>query len=113
MCLIDRIREKLKKADSNKSKLAENSEYLDASLAKHTDVYQKRLSTLTATEYKVFMLLREGFSIRECSQRLDMKQMAVNRYVTGIYHKLNVTTTAELIVEYRERDQACPFQDKP
>ena len=113
MCLIDRIREKLKKADPDKPKLAENSEYLGASLVKHTDAYQKGLSALTAIEYKVFMLLREGFSIRECSQRLNMKRRAVNRHVGGIYYKLNVTTTAELIVKYREKDQTCSLQNKP
>jgi DNA-binding CsgD family transcriptional regulator len=112
LCLIDRICEKLKKANSNKPKCAESSEQSGISLIKH-DAYQKGLSALTITEHKVFMLLREGFSVSECSQRLNMKRRAVNRHVDGIYYKLNVTTTAELIVKYREKDETCSLKSKP
>ncbi|MDD2269066.1 MAG: LuxR C-terminal-related transcriptional regulator [Eubacteriales bacterium] len=64
--------------------------------------YQARLSTLNTTEYKVFMLLREGFSKKECAQRLNMKRRAANNYIRTILHKLYVRNTAELIVKYRE-----------
>lgn len=64
--------------------------------------YQARLSTLNTTEYKVFMLVREGFSKKECAQRLKMKRRVVNNYIKTILHKLYVRNIAELIVKYRE-----------
>lgn len=89
MFLIDKIRMKFNKA--KKTALHEN-----------TGAYQQRLSLLTTLEYRLFMLLYEGFSKEECSQRLNMKRSDVNKYVKSIYFKLNVRSTAELIVKYHE-----------
>lgn len=61
----------------------------------------KALSTLTEQEYKVFMLIREGFSKKECSQRLTMKRGVVNKVVADIFHKLSVRTITELIIKYQ------------
>ena len=68
----------------------------------NSGTYQERISLLTTSEYKVFMLLREGFKKNECSQRLDMKRGEVNSHVKRIYRKLNVGSLAELIVKYRD-----------
>ncbi len=70
----------------------------------HGDVgaYQQRLSLLTTLEYKIFMLLREGFKTKECSQRLNLKRGDVRDCVKSIYRKLDVSSLAELIVKYHE-----------
>lgn len=64
----------------------------------------QRLSTLTNQEYLVFMLLREGFSKDECSQRLGMKRSDINKHIKLIYRKLSVRTNAELIMIYKEAE---------
>ncbi|MDD2362076.1 MAG: LuxR C-terminal-related transcriptional regulator [Oscillospiraceae bacterium] len=87
--MIDKIRMKFNKAE--KAALHENAE-----------AYHERLSRLTTSEYKLFMLLREGFTKNECSQRLNMKRRDVNSHVKRIYSKLHVRSLAELIVKYRE-----------
>lgn len=73
-----------------------------STLSENTEASLKRLSLLTTLEYKVFMLLREGFSKKECSQRLKMKRGDVENHVKSIYSKLNVRSAAELIVKYRK-----------
>ena len=89
MFLIDKIRQRFAKAE--RSVFHEN-----------VGDYQERLSRLTTSEYKVFMLLREGFTKKECSQRLNMKRRDVNSHMKRIYNKLHVSSLAELIVKYRE-----------
>lgn len=63
--------------------------------------YQQSISLLTTLEYKVFMLMREGFSKKECAQRLNMRRSDIKKYVKSIFFKLNVRSSAELIVKYR------------
>jgi len=63
---------------------------------------QIRLSTLTTSELKVFMLLREGFTNKECSERLNLKRSEVKKITKNIFRKLDVKSTAELIVKYHE-----------
>lgn len=67
-----------------------------------TEAHQQRLSLLTTPEYKIFMLLREGFSNKECSQRLNMRRGDINGHVKSIYSKLSVRSSAELIMKYHE-----------
>lgn len=62
----------------------------------------QRLSLLTTEEYKVFMLLREGFTEKECAQRLGLRRGEVKKRTKSIYRKLHVRSLAELIVKYHE-----------
>lgn len=71
-------------------------------LHENIHAYRQKLSLLTTSEYKVFMLLREGFTKKECSQRLNMKRGEVRDCGKSIYSKLNVRSLSELIVKYRE-----------
>ena len=64
--------------------------------------YGQRLSLLTTEEYKNFMLLREGFTKKECAKRLNMKRSEARDCVKSIYWKLHIRSLAELIVKYRE-----------
>lgn len=91
MFLLDKIRMRLSKVK-------------ETALHENTGAYQQRLSQLTTLEYKLFMLLREGFSKKECSQRLNMKRSDVNIYVKTILKKLNVRSLTELIVKYRKEN---------
>jgi DNA-binding NarL/FixJ family response regulator len=68
----------------------------------------RKLSALTTQEIMVFMLLREGFSKDECSQRLGVKRRDLNRHIRLIYRKLNVRTNAELIMKYKEAEYGYP-----
>lgn len=88
MFLMDKIRKRFNKSER-------------VALHENTEAYQEKLSRLTTSEYKVFMLLREGFTIKDCSQRLNMKRGEVRNYAKSIYLKLNVNSLTELIVKYR------------
>ena len=88
MLLIDKIRKRFNKSER-------------VALHENTEAYQEKLSRLTTSEYKVFMLLREGFTKKECSQRLNMKRRDVKDCAKSIYIKLGVKSLTELIVKYR------------
>ena len=68
----------------------------------NVEAYRQRTKQLTIMEYKIFMLLREGFSVKECSQRLNMKRREVKIYLKSIFKKLKVRSLVQLIIEYRE-----------
>lgn len=89
MSWLDKLR--IRKRQPEQSVLRENA---------HT--YHQRLSLLTTLEYKVFILLREGFTKKECSQRLNLKRGEVKDCTKSIYSKLEVSSLAELIVKYHE-----------
>lgn len=74
----------------------------EPALDENAHAYHQRLSLLTTLEYKVFMLLREGFTKKECSQRLNLKRGEVKDCTKSIYSKLDVSSLAELIVKYHE-----------
>lgn len=103
MFFVDRFRKKTKAKTDKTMPINNQIGKVQRSLSEIPGVCQKGLAVLTEQESKVFMLLREGFSVTECSQRLNIKRRDVNRRVAGIYHKLNVRTIAELIIKYRER----------
>jgi len=67
----------------------------------NADAYKDNLTLLTQLEYKLYMLLREGFSKKECAQRLSMRRGDVKTHVKSIYYKLGVNSISELIVKYR------------
>lgn len=68
----------------------------DAELSK-----QKRVSLLTPREHDLFLLLLEGYTLKECAKKLTVKYSTANTHMTGIYRKLEVNTRAELIIYYR------------
>ena len=64
-----------------------------------------RLALLTPRERELFMLLLEGYTLKESAQRLSVKYSTVNTHMTGVYKKLNVNSRAELIIRYRDAGQ--------
>lgn len=104
MALIDKLKhiltsERRKKADSDaqKSKIYPFGKELNIT----TEEKKKRISLLTQREYELYMLLLEGFTLKESANQLFIKYSTANTHMTGIYKKLGVNSRAELIINYR------------
>lgn len=61
----------------------------------------QRIAMLTPRERELFLLLLEGYTLKESAKQLSVKYSTVNTHMTGIYKKLNVNSRAELIIRYR------------
>ncbi len=62
----------------------------------------ERLVLLTPREKELFLLLLEGYTLKESAKRLAIKYSTANTHMTGIYKKLKVNSRAELIIRYRD-----------
>jgi DNA-binding CsgD family transcriptional regulator len=60
----------------------------------------KRIMSLTPREHDLFLLLLEGFTLKESAKQLSVKYSTANTHMTSIYKKLNVNSRAELIINY-------------
>ena len=65
---------------------------------------RERVLGLTPREYELYLLLLEGFTLRESAKQLSVKYSTANTHMTGIYKKLGVKSRAELIINYRSVD---------
>jgi len=63
---------------------------------------KERVYSLTAREKDIYLLLLEGFTLKEVAQQSGIKYSTANTHMTGIYRKLGVNTRAELIINYRD-----------
>ncbi len=61
----------------------------------------ERLALLTPRERDLFLLLLEGYTLKESANQLSVKYSTANTHMTGIYKKLGVNSRAELIIRYR------------
>ena len=66
------------------------------------DAKQKNIAHLTPREHDLYLLLLEGFTLKESAKQLSIKYSTANTHMTGIYKKLNVNSRAGLIINYRE-----------
>jgi len=62
---------------------------------------QKRIAQLTPREYDLYLLLLEGFTLKESAERLLIKYSTANTHMSGVYRKLGVKSRAQLIINYR------------
>ena len=62
---------------------------------------QKKIAQLTNREYELYLLLLEGFTLKESADQLSIKYSTANTYMTGIYKKLGVNSRPVLIINYR------------
>jgi DNA-binding CsgD family transcriptional regulator len=62
----------------------------------------KKVMQLTPREYDVYLLLLEGYTLKECADKLSIKYSTANTHMTGVYKKLGINTKAELIINYRD-----------
>lgn len=63
---------------------------------------QVRVAQLTPREKDLYLLLLEGFTLKESAKQLGVKYSTANTHMTGIYKKLEVKSRAELIINYRD-----------
>lgn len=114
MALLDRLNRLLHSKNQNKDHQAA-SEQIDKSSTEEESVSrkqlsdsdaskQKRVALLTPREHDLYLLLLEGYTLKECSKRLSVKYSTANTHMTGIYRKLGVNSRAELIIDYRGID---------
>lgn len=75
----------------------ENNKFIEPALPS-----EKISAKLTTREADVFRLLVEGYTLKECAQKLEIKYSTINTHMTSIYKKLNVKSRAELIIRYRD-----------
>ena len=62
---------------------------------------ETRVAQLTPREHDLFLLLLEGYTLKECAAHLGVKYSTANTHMTGVYRKLGVRSRAELIIGYR------------
>lgn len=62
----------------------------------------ERLALLSPRERDLFLLLLEGYTLKESANQLSVKYSTANTHMTGIYKKLSVNSRAELIIRYRD-----------
>jgi len=62
---------------------------------------QERIAQLTPREYDLYLLLLEGFTLKESAERLLIKYSTANTHMSGVYRKLGVKSRAQLIINYR------------
>ena len=79
--------------------VTKNAKFLDLS----HDEKSECISSLSARERETFLLLLEGFTLKECSNQMGVKYPTANTYMTAVYKKLKVNTSAELIINYHEK----------
>lgn len=63
------------------------------------------VAQLTPREHDLYLLLLEGFTLKESAKQLGVKYSTANTHMTGIYRKLGVRSRAELIINYRDVDR--------
>lgn len=62
---------------------------------------QMRVSQLTPREHDLYLLLLEGFTLKESAEQLSIKYSTANTHMSSIYKKLGVNSRAGLIINYR------------
>ena len=62
----------------------------------------EQIALLTPREHELFLLLLEGYTLKESAKQLSIKYSTANTHMTGIYKKLIVSSRAELIIKYHD-----------
>lgn len=94
MALFDKFRQMLIPEEERKKK-----EY---PVKKQDADRNVRVAQLTPREHDLYLLLLQGFTLKESAQQLSVKYSTANTHMTSIYKKLGVKSRAELIINYRD-----------
>jgi len=119
MALFEKIKFKLisdKSRQEHKNSDVENipePPFTEDRMNTAADERQQRISLLTARERELFLLLLQGFTLKESAKRLSVKYSTANTHMTGIYKKLQVNSRAEMIIGYWNTGVAQNQQNKP
>ncbi len=62
---------------------------------------KERISVLTPRELDVFLLLLEGYTLKETAKHLGISYSTANTHQMAIYKKLGVNSKTELIINFR------------
>lgn len=62
---------------------------------------RRKAANLTVRERELYLLLLEGFTLKEAANNLGVKYSTANTHMTSIYKKLEVNSRAQLIINYR------------
>lgn len=65
------------------------------------DDKERRVEKLTPREHDLYLLLLEGYTLKESAMQLSIKYSTANTHMSGVYRKLGVNSRAELIINYR------------
>ncbi|MEA4888553.1 MAG: LuxR C-terminal-related transcriptional regulator [Clostridiaceae bacterium] len=65
-----------------------------------------RVQSLTQREQETFALLLDGYTLKEAAQQMGVKYSTANTHMTELYRKLGINSRAELIIYYREFNNA-------
>jgi DNA-binding NarL/FixJ family response regulator len=63
----------------------------------HVELHEQRRVELTAREWEVLELLREGLSTRAIAERLGISAVTVRRHISAAHHKTGTHSRAELL----------------
>ena len=63
---------------------------------------KEKVTLLTPREHDLYLLLLEGFTLKESANQLSIKYSTANTHMTSIYKKLGVNSRAGLIINYRD-----------
>lgn len=66
-----------------------------------TDGKKELIAHLTPREHELYLILLEGYTLKESAEQLLIKYSTANTHMTSIYKKLEVKSRAELIIKYR------------
>lgn len=112
MAVFDRLKqilipeEKQKKKDKQKGLyIACNQDVSPADGKQMSEIQSNRhvqVTQLTPREHDLYLLLLEGFTLKESAKQLSIKYSTANTHMTGIYKKLGIKSRAELIINYRD-----------
>jgi len=84
---------------------AEETSFVNTSYGRKLDINEaeklKLVSSLTLREKDTYLLLLEGYTLKETAGQLSIKYSTANTHQTAIYKKLRVNSRAELIINYR------------
>lgn len=59
------------------------------------------VKTLTPREKDTYLLLVEGYTLKEIAEQLSVSYSTANTHQANIYRKLGVNTKAEIIINFR------------
>lgn len=62
---------------------------------------KKLVKTLTPREKDTYLLLIEGYTLKEIAEQLSVSYSTANTHQANIYRKLGVNTKAEIIINFR------------
>ena len=110
MALFDRFRKILIREEKRKEKVypaeKQDADSQNASSANeerelvNKNDKQARVAQLTPRERDLYLLLLQGFTLKESAKQLSIKYSTANTHMIGIYRKLEVKSRAELIINY-------------